>query len=134
MSEESHNHEHDHEPVCPLTLAPVGQDLRLCQLCKGRKMARRLAELGLTPGVCLRVVQDAGGPLLVSVRNSRVALGRGIADKLLEQIMPQDETSEPVAEYCPLAHDEAEPVKSRWRGWRHSGSRNSGRRDHWSQG
>ena len=29
-------------------------------------LPRRLAELGLTPGVCLRVVQDAGGPLLVS--------------------------------------------------------------------
>ncbi len=50
-------------------------------------MARRLAELGLTPGVCLRVVQDAGGPLLVSVRNSRVALGRGIADKLTVQVL-----------------------------------------------
>ena len=45
-------------------------------------MAHRLAELGLTPGVCLRVVQDGGGPLLVSVRNSRIALGRGIASKL----------------------------------------------------
>ena len=75
------------EHFCPLTLAPVGADLRLCQLCKGRRMARRLAELGLTPGVCLRVVQDAGGPLLVSVRNSRVALGRGIADKLTVEIL-----------------------------------------------
>jgi ferrous iron transport protein A len=76
--------------ICPLTKAPVGQDLRLCQLCKGRKMARRLAELGLTPGVCLRIVQDAGGPLLLSVRNSRVALGRGIADKLSVEVLGAD--------------------------------------------
>jgi Fe2+ transport system protein FeoA len=53
-------------------------------------MARRLAELGLTPGVHLRIVQDAGGPLLVSVRNSRVALGRGIADKLTVQVLDND--------------------------------------------
>ena len=82
--------------LCPLTLAPIGQDLRLCRLCQGRKMARRLAELGLTPGVCLRVVQDAGGPLLVSVRNSRVALGRGIADRLTVQVLAGAESGQPV--------------------------------------
>jgi ferrous iron transport protein A len=59
-------------------------------------MARRLAELGLTPGVCLRIVQDAGGPLLISVRNSRVALGRGIADKLTVQVLNSAETSQAV--------------------------------------
>jgi ferrous iron transport protein A len=73
--------------ICPLTKAPIGQDLRLCKLCGGRRMARRLAELGLTPGVHLRVVQDAGGPLLVSVRDSRVALGRGIASKLSVEVL-----------------------------------------------
>lgn len=73
--------------LCPLTMAPVNQDLRLCSLCGGRRMARRLAELGLTPGVCLRVVQDAGGPLLVSVRDSRVALGRGIASQLSVEVL-----------------------------------------------
>ena len=76
--------------ICPLTMAPVGKDLRLCQLCRGRRVARRLAELGLTPGVKLRIVQDAGGPLLVSVRNSRVALGRGIADKLTVEVLDTD--------------------------------------------
>lgn len=66
----------------PLTMAAVGQDVRLCQLCAGRRMTHRLAEMGLTPGVCMRVVQDSGGPMLVAVRGSRVALGRGIAHKL----------------------------------------------------
>lgn len=88
----SRGEQRDSGDICPLTMAPVGRDLRLCRLCKGRAMARRLAELGLTPGVCLRVVQDAGGPLLVSVRNSRVALGRGIADKLTVQVLDHDRT------------------------------------------
>jgi ferrous iron transport protein A len=97
VSEPKPNYEAtDNERLCPLTLAPVGQDLRLCRLCKGRRMARRLAELGLTPGVCLRIVQDAGGPLLISVRNSRVALGRGIADKLTVQVLNSAETSQAV--------------------------------------
>jgi Fe2+ transport system protein FeoA len=47
-----------------------------------RCVVHRLLELGLTPGVELRVVQDNGGPMLVSVRGSRVALGRDLADNL----------------------------------------------------
>lgn len=74
-------------PTCkqcpfPLTQAPVGQRVRLCSLCVSRRMAHRLAELGLTPGVHLSVVQDAGGPVLISVRQSRVAIGRDMADQL----------------------------------------------------
>jgi Fe2+ transport system protein FeoA len=45
-------------------------------------VVRRLRELGLTPGVEVRVVQDAGGPMLLSVRGSRVALGRDLAEKM----------------------------------------------------
>lgn len=80
--------------LCPLTMAPVGQDVRLCKLCGGRRMAHRLAELGLTPGVCLRIVQDAGGPLLISVRDSRIALGRGIASKLQVQFVGDGQLAE----------------------------------------
>ena len=119
----------DCDTICPLTMAPIGQDVRLCRLCKGRKVARRLAELGLTPGVCLRVVQDSGGPLLVSVRNSRVALGRGIADKLTVQIVTEAEAAETGTEYSPPHNDAAEPVRGRGRGWRHHGRRFS----HWGR-
>ena len=49
---------------------------------RDRCVVHRLLELGLTPGVELRVVQDNGGPMLVSVRGSRVALGRELADNL----------------------------------------------------
>ncbi|MCA9973465.1 MAG: ferrous iron transport protein A [Anaerolineales bacterium] len=85
-----HNEPTCSREICPLTMAPVGQDLRLCRLCAGRRLARRLAELGLTPGVELRVVQDAGGPLLVSVRNSRIALGRGVASQLRVELVARE--------------------------------------------
>jgi Fe2+ transport system protein FeoA len=65
-----------------LTIAPSGQNLRLINVHGGKRMMRRLAELGLTPGVEMMIIQDSGGPILVSVRNSRIALGRGIAHKL----------------------------------------------------
>lgn len=70
----------------PLSMAATGQPLRLIAVQTEHKLIHRLAELGLTPGVELTVVQDAGGPLLVAVRGSRIAIGRGIAH--LVQVVP----------------------------------------------
>ena len=67
----------------PLSMALADQELRLVEVQAGRNLTRRLAEMGLTPGVTLRVVQKNGGPLLISVRGSRIAIGRGMAHKLL---------------------------------------------------
>ena len=66
----------------PLTQAVVGQSLRLVRIRGGRAFNHRLAELGLTPGITLRVVQDSGGPLLLAVRDARLAIGRGMAGKI----------------------------------------------------
>lgn len=46
----------------------------------GRAVLSRLAALGFTPGASITVVQNhRHGPILVSLRGSRVALGRGEA-------------------------------------------------------
>ncbi len=62
-------------------MADVGQKVRLQQINAGRKLTHRLTELGLTPGVELTIIQDSG-PLLLAVRDSRVAVGRGMASKM----------------------------------------------------
>lgn len=65
-----------------LSAASKGQKVRLVSIDAGKKLTHRLNELGLTPGVELMLVHDSGGPLLLSVRDSRVAVGRGMAEKL----------------------------------------------------
>ena len=65
-----------------LAKAPIGQPVRLLTVNTDRKVGHRLAELGLTPGITLTVVQAAGGPLLVAVRGARVALGRELAEQM----------------------------------------------------
>jgi Fe2+ transport system protein FeoA len=67
-----------------LPLVNCPRDSRACLRCMqiDHCVVRRLRELGLTPGVEVRIVQDAGGPMLVSVRGSRVALGRDLAAKM----------------------------------------------------
>ena len=56
--------------------------MHLLKIDAGRRATHRLAEMGLTPGTDFKVLQNYGGPLLVSVRGSRLAIGRGIAEKI----------------------------------------------------
>ena len=50
----------------------------------GRIETNRLASLGFTPGAKVDMTQNYGrGPLIVVVRGTRVALGRGEAAKII---------------------------------------------------
>ncbi|MBI3961168.1 MAG: ferrous iron transport protein A [Deinococcus sp.] len=50
----------------------------------GKELASRLAAMGLSIGSLVKVLQNPGhGPLLVLVRDTRIALGRGEAPKVL---------------------------------------------------
>jgi ferrous iron transport protein A len=61
-----------------------GEAARIRKMQGGHGFLSRLASLGFTPGTHLRVVQNYGhGPIIVSVRDTRVALGRGEAEKIL---------------------------------------------------
>jgi len=49
----------------------------------GRGVVSRLAVLGFTPDAEVMMVQNFGrGPLIVTVRDTRIALGRGEAGKI----------------------------------------------------
>jgi len=74
----------------PLSMLAPGERARLLKVNGGEGLTSRLNALGLTPGVEVSVIQDAGGPLLLSVRDSRLAVGRGMAQKILVEIVTQD--------------------------------------------
>ncbi len=66
----------------PLADAPRNTPLKLISIEGGRQLRHRLTEMGLVPGVTLKIVQDQGGPILVAVHNTRLAIGRGMAQKI----------------------------------------------------
>ena len=49
---------------------------------------RRLEDMGLTPGTNVVVVKSAPfhGPIEISVRGSRLAIGRGMAERILVSV------------------------------------------------
>jgi ferrous iron transport protein A len=61
----------------------TGETGTIIQISHGMRYCRRLVSLGFTPGVHVAMVRNYGhGPLIVSVRGSQVALGRGEAARI----------------------------------------------------
>ena len=68
----------------PLSEIKNGDRVTLNEVAVGRELTSRLTSLGLTPGVVVQVLQNQGrGPIIINVRGTHVALGRGEAEKLL---------------------------------------------------
>ena len=70
--------------MVPLTTLQPGQIGLIHRLRGGHRFVSRLAALGFTPGAPVTVTRNHGiGPLIVSVRGTQVALGRGEAGHVL---------------------------------------------------
>jgi len=57
----------------------------------GKDFTGRMAVLGFVPGSVVTVIQNYGrGPVLVTVKDVRIALGRGEALKVLVEVLPEE--------------------------------------------
>ncbi len=65
-----------------LSDTPIGQKVRLVEIDGGKQLARRLLALGLTVGSEIEVLQHRGRGVVVAKEGNRVALGKGIAEKI----------------------------------------------------
>lgn len=63
----------------------TGQCVRVIRLEGGSGLADKLTQHGLFPGDYVQVVRRAplGGPVLVAVHGREIALGRGVAQKIV---------------------------------------------------
>jgi len=68
-----------------VTLAnvPEGDRVVVVNVAGGRGVRRRLLEMGFAPGSEVEVIANKRGPVVVRVRGVTVALGRGMAAKIL---------------------------------------------------
>ncbi|MDD2694372.1 MAG: FeoA family protein [Anaerolineales bacterium] len=74
----------EHDRRISLSEMTTGDDATILAIQGGRMVNNRLASLGFTPGVQVNMTQNYGrGPLIVTVRGTRVAIGRGEAAKII---------------------------------------------------
>ena len=70
--------------MMPLSMVSPGELVQIVAVRAGWGLQRRLADMGLNPGVQVRVINSQRpGPVVLDVRGSRLALGHGVAHKIM---------------------------------------------------
>ncbi len=73
--------------MVPLIYAKAGEVVEVVRIVGGRGLSSRLANMGIYPGVKLKVVSSAEfGPLIVALDETRIGLGRNMARKIFVRV------------------------------------------------
>lgn len=69
--------------MMPLTMVGVGEP-SIIKKVGGKEETRRFLEnLGFVTGAAVTVVSEMGGNMIINVKDSRVAIGRDMANKIM---------------------------------------------------
>ena len=75
------------EQVKPLSSVQSGRKVKLVSIEAGRGLKSRLTSIGLLPNVEITVVSNSHpGPFVISVKGSKMMLGRGMAQKIMVRL------------------------------------------------
>ena len=69
--------------MMPLTMAEIGRELEIRRIGGKEETRRFLESLGFVMGGFVSVVSMTGGDLIVKVKDSRVAISREMANKIM---------------------------------------------------
>ena len=67
----------------PLPIAPAGEELTVKKILADEKNKRHFGSLGITIRTKLSVLSEAGGNVIVKVKDGRLALNKSLAMKIL---------------------------------------------------
>jgi Fe2+ transport system protein FeoA len=74
----------DQEYIRPLSMVGAGETVKVVKVNAGRGLNSRLAAMGLVANTEITVVSNSHtGPFVVTVKQSKVMLGRGMAHKIM---------------------------------------------------
>jgi ferrous iron transport protein A len=74
----------ENKQLRPLSMVKAGETVKLTSINAGQGLNSRLASMGLLPNVEITVVRSGHpGPFVISVKDSRMMLGRGVANKIM---------------------------------------------------
>ena len=69
--------------MMPLVMAAPGEENVIRHLGGSPEMKKHLEDLGFTPGSAVTVMNTIGGNLIVKIRESRVAISREMASRIM---------------------------------------------------
>jgi len=72
------------EKIMALSGVDAGKNVILIDIEGGRGIRSKLYSMGLVPGAKLTVLnQNVAGPIMINIKNSKLAIGQGIAQKII---------------------------------------------------
>ncbi len=75
---------HHRRDLLPLGLLSTGEVATVVEIVAGRYMGIRIEDMGVREGKVVEVLNNEGhSPLLIKVNDSRIAMGRGMAMKIM---------------------------------------------------
>lgn len=69
--------------MMPLTLANIGEELTIKKVGGNPEVKQHLEDLGFVAGGGVTVVNTLGGNVIVNVKESRIAISREMAQKIM---------------------------------------------------
>lgn len=69
--------------MTPLSMAKTGETVTIRKITGKDEIRQHLAELGFVVGAAVTVVSEIAGNLILQVKDSRVALDRGLANRIM---------------------------------------------------
>ncbi|MDR0817995.1 MAG: ferrous iron transport protein A [Oscillospiraceae bacterium] len=69
--------------MMPLTIAVLGEENSIKRIGGQPETRKFLENLGFVPGASVRIVNEISGNIIVSVKESRIALSREMASKIM---------------------------------------------------
>ena len=69
--------------MMPLTMMRAGEENTIKKVGGKEEVRKFLENLGFVAGSAVTVVSDTGGNLIVNVKDSRVAIGKDMANKIM---------------------------------------------------
>lgn len=67
----------------PLSMVNTGEPMQIKKVGGKAEVKKFLENLGFVAGGVVTVISDAGGSVIVNVKDSRVAIGRDMANKIM---------------------------------------------------
>lgn len=67
----------------PLTMARIGEQGCIRKITGKDEFRQHLAELGFVVGAAVTVVSEIGGNMILSVKDSRIALDKAMASRII---------------------------------------------------
>lgn len=71
----------------PMSFVETGSNVEIVDIAMGQAFNKKLMEMGLNAGMEVKVIKNDGGPLILGVGGSKLALGQGMGQKIMVRMI-----------------------------------------------